>query len=180
MARKVDQPISINESSTPCHPSSCRKFLQSSPIERMTRAGFPPTRVFGGTSLVTTEPAATTATVQFAFWPTRPVPGRQRIATARKARNPRKTRSSSWGTFAVIGHLHPGKGGSKPHLLQFLPTLAKNGSYHLTRTPSSPTRGIKNVTRPCRTGSKQRRQMVLHGLSRAAWYLPFRCRAAKE
>ena len=26
----------------------------------MTRAGFPPTRVFGGTSLVTTEPAATT------------------------------------------------------------------------------------------------------------------------
>src|ERR1700678_926224 len=31
-----------------------------SPIERMTLAGFPPTRVFGGTSLVTTEPAATT------------------------------------------------------------------------------------------------------------------------
>ena len=26
----------------------------------MTRAGFPPTRLFGGTSLVTTEPAATT------------------------------------------------------------------------------------------------------------------------
>jgi hypothetical protein len=26
----------------------------------MTLAGFPPTRVFGGTSLVTTEPAATT------------------------------------------------------------------------------------------------------------------------
>lgn len=26
----------------------------------MTRAGFPPTSVFGGTSLVTTEPAATT------------------------------------------------------------------------------------------------------------------------
>jgi len=26
----------------------------------MTRAGFPPTRVFGGTSLVTTEPAAIT------------------------------------------------------------------------------------------------------------------------
>ena len=35
-------------------------FVQSSPIGRMTRAGFPPTRVFGGTSLVTTEPAATT------------------------------------------------------------------------------------------------------------------------
>ncbi|HEY9228105.1 MAG TPA: hypothetical protein VIP11_15720 [Gemmatimonadaceae bacterium] len=31
-----------------------------SAIERMTRAGFPPTRVFGGTFLVTTEPAATT------------------------------------------------------------------------------------------------------------------------
>jgi hypothetical protein len=26
----------------------------------MTRAGFPPTRLFGGTSFVTTEPAATT------------------------------------------------------------------------------------------------------------------------
>src|SRR6185437_15161173 len=37
-----------------------RGLLQSSPIERITRAGFPPTRVFGGTSLVTTEPAATT------------------------------------------------------------------------------------------------------------------------
>src|SRR5260370_9939789 len=36
-----------------------RMFPQSA-IERMTRAGFPPTRVFGGTSLVTTEPAATT------------------------------------------------------------------------------------------------------------------------
>jgi hypothetical protein len=35
-------------------------FIQLSPIERMTRAGFPPTRVFGGTFLVTTEPAATT------------------------------------------------------------------------------------------------------------------------
>src|SRR3981081_151648 len=34
-------------------------FPQSA-IERMTLAGFPPTRVFGGTSLVTTEPAATT------------------------------------------------------------------------------------------------------------------------
>jgi len=31
-----------------------------SSIDRMTRAGFPPTRVFAGTSLVTTEPAATT------------------------------------------------------------------------------------------------------------------------
>lgn len=30
------------------------------PIERITLAGFPPTRVFGGTSLVTTDPAATT------------------------------------------------------------------------------------------------------------------------
>src|SRR5580692_10472195 len=30
------------------------------PIERMTRAGFPPTRVLAGTFLVTTEPAATT------------------------------------------------------------------------------------------------------------------------
>lgn len=35
-------------------------FGQPSAMERMTRAGFPPTRVFGGTSLVTTEPAATT------------------------------------------------------------------------------------------------------------------------
>ncbi len=32
-----------------------------SAIERMTRAGFPPTSVFGGTSRVTTEPAPTTA-----------------------------------------------------------------------------------------------------------------------
>ena len=38
-----------------------RPMFQSPPIERMTRAGFPPTKVFGGTSLVTTEPAATTA-----------------------------------------------------------------------------------------------------------------------
>ena len=36
-----------------------RRFPQS-PIERMTRAGFPPARVFAGTFLVTTEPAATT------------------------------------------------------------------------------------------------------------------------
>jgi len=36
-----------------------RTFLQST-NERNTCAGFPPTRVFGGTSLVTTEPAATT------------------------------------------------------------------------------------------------------------------------
>ena len=33
---------------------------QSPSIGRMTFAGLPPTRVFGGTSLVTTEPAATT------------------------------------------------------------------------------------------------------------------------
>jgi hypothetical protein len=31
-----------------------------SSMERITLAGFPPTMVFGGTSLVTTEPAATT------------------------------------------------------------------------------------------------------------------------
>jgi hypothetical protein len=36
------------------------QICQQSPIERMTLAGFPPNRVFGGTSLVTTEPAATT------------------------------------------------------------------------------------------------------------------------
>ena len=36
-----------------------RTFPQSL-IERITRAGFPPMRVFGGTALVTTEPAATT------------------------------------------------------------------------------------------------------------------------
>src|SRR3546814_1798916 len=34
--------------------------FQPSPIARTTRAGFPAARLFGGTSLVTTEPAATT------------------------------------------------------------------------------------------------------------------------
>jgi hypothetical protein len=37
-----------------------RKSCPQSAIERMTLAGFPPTRVLGGTFLVTTEPAATT------------------------------------------------------------------------------------------------------------------------
>jgi hypothetical protein len=36
------------------------KSCPQSAIERMTLAGFPPTRVLGGTFLVTTEPAATT------------------------------------------------------------------------------------------------------------------------
>ena len=41
-------------------PSPLRIFLQLSSTERINRAEFPPTRLFGGTSLVTTEPAATT------------------------------------------------------------------------------------------------------------------------
>src|ERR1700730_9745634 len=45
------------------------KSCPQSAIERMTLAGFPPTRVLGGTFLVTTEPAATTE-----FSPTVPPP----------------------------------------------------------------------------------------------------------
>lgn len=39
---------------------SCFRTLPQSLTERMTLAGFPPTSVFGGTSFVTTDPAATT------------------------------------------------------------------------------------------------------------------------
>jgi len=43
-----------------CSESDPLRTFPQSPIERITLAGFPPARVFRGTSLVTTEPAATT------------------------------------------------------------------------------------------------------------------------
>src|ERR1700735_3116513 len=44
----------------PSYPALSSCFFFQSLIERITLAGFPPTRVFGGTSLVTTAAAATT------------------------------------------------------------------------------------------------------------------------
>ena len=48
------------ETAAAADPGEWRVGSHQSAIERMTLAGFPPTRVFGGTSLVTTAPAATT------------------------------------------------------------------------------------------------------------------------
>ena len=48
------------EAAAAADPGERRVGSHQSPIDRMTLAGFPPTSVFGGTSLVTTDPAATT------------------------------------------------------------------------------------------------------------------------